>query len=184
MVLKTPRLWLRELCATDIAALNEIERDPRVTRYMTFDVQTTDQTRAYIEGAVRQQSDDPRRFFDLAIVLGGEHPDASGALPRELIGRCGLGIRRPEHRESELWYELHPAHWGRGYAFEAASALLQFGFTSLELHRVWADCDPRNRASCRIAERLGMTLEGRLRENYFLKGEWCNSAVYGILNRE
>lgn len=175
MTLTTPRLLLRELAPDDADALNEIERDERVTRYMSFDPQSLDQTRAYLEAAQRQQAETPRRTFDLAIAPLGA---------AKLLGRCGLEIRRPEHREAVLWYVLHPAAWGRGYVSEAATALIDFGFRTLGLHRVWADCDPRNAASCRVAERLGMTREGRLRDNYWLKGEWCDTAVYSLLDRE
>lgn len=184
MTLETRRLLLRELCEDDRPALNEIERDPRVTRYMAFDPQSTDQTRTYIEDAIRQQSADPRQIYDLAIVLRREYPEGASETPAVLIGRCGLGVRRPQHREADVWYLLHAAQWGRGYAFEAVSALLDFGFRTLRLHRVWADCDPRNIASCGLATRLGMQLEGRLRENYFLKSEWCSTALYGILEHE
>lgn len=175
MILTTARLQLRELEPTDAAALNEIDRDERVTRFMSFDPQTPEQTAAYIARAIEQQTQEPRPVYDLAIVLPST---------RTFIGRCGLGIRRPEHREGMLWYVLNPSHWGNGYAREAVTALLDFAFGPLALHRVFADCDPRNAASCKLAERLGMTLEGRLRENYFLKGEWCDSAMYGILDQE
>lgn len=175
MTLETKRLLLRELTLDDARALNEIESNPDVTRYMAFDPQSAEQTRAYLEAAVREQLNDPRRTYDLAVT------DRESGL---LIGRCGLGYFRPEHGEAAIWYLLHPAQHGRGYASEAASAVIDFAFGPLGLHRVWADCDPRNTASCRVAERLGMTLEGRLRENYRLKGEWCSTAVYAILEHE
>lgn len=175
MELRTPRLLLRDLRSDDAAALNEIDRDERVTRYMSFDPQTLPQTREYIASDLQHQAQQPRRVYDLAIVPGGE---------TAMIGRVGLEVRRPEHREAVLWYSLHPARWGRGHATEAAAALVDFAFGSLALHRVWADCDPRNAASCRVALRLGMSLEGRLRENYWLKGEWCDTAVYAVLKHE
>lgn len=194
MTLRTPRLLLRELCIEDVAALNEIERDPRVTRYVSFEPRSVEQTREYIESAVREQSADPRRTYDFAVVplngrtaaskCPGQPPDAKTGPTGALIGRCGLGIQRPEHREAMIWYELHPTHWGKGFAVEAASAVLAYAFGTLALHRVWADCDPRNAASCRVAERLGMKYEGRLRENYFLKGEWCSTDVFAILESE
>ena len=182
MFLQTQRLFLRELAEQDAAALHEIERDPRVTRYTSFDPRSLEEVRAYIEKAIRDQSD-AQRVFDLAVIPreDGEERDRDFSPP---IGRCGLGIYRPEHCEAALWYELHPARWGKGYAVEAASALLDYAFGPLGLHRVWADCDPRNAASCRVAERLGMTLEGRLRENHLLKGEWCSTALYAILEGE
>ena len=80
--------------------------------------------------------------------------------------------------------ELGIEHWGRGYAFEAASALLPFAFNELKLHRLFADCDPRNEASCRLVQKLGFKLEGIHRENYWLKGEWCNTAIYAMLDSD
>jgi RimJ/RimL family protein N-acetyltransferase len=173
--IRTERLLLRELTFDDIPALNAIERDPSVTRYMSFDPQSPEQTRAYIEKSRADAAATPRLTFDLAIVPHGE---------TTLLGRCGLGIARPEHREASIWYVLSPAAWGRGIATEACLALLDLGFGPLRLHRIWADCDPRNAASCRVAGKLGMTHEGVLRENYFLKGEWCDTAVYAILEHE
>lgn len=183
-MLQTSRLQLRELNSHDCPALHEIESDPRVTRYLSFEPRTPDEVRAYLETAIRDQQASPRLTFDFAITLRPLPDRALAFAPDTLIGRCGLGIRRPEHREAIIWYELHPAATRHGYAFEAATAVLEFGFQELNLHRIWADCDPRNLASCRVAQRLGMQLEGQVRENYFLKGEWCSTAVYGMLEQE
>lgn len=182
MTLSTPRLLLRELLPTDAAALNEFESNPDVTRYMSFDAQTMEQTRVYLAEAVQIREKSPRTIYDLAIVLRADA--AASEVDGVLIGRCGLGLRRPEHREAELWYVLHPAQVGHGYATEAAAALLDFGFETLGLHRIYADCDPRNAASCRVTERLGMRLEGVMRENYWLRGEWCNASIYAVLEHE
>lgn len=175
MELRTARLLLRELCLDDVGPLNHIERQESVARYMSYDPQTPEQTRAYIERRVAEALARPRRVFDLAITR---------AASRELIGRCGLDVTRPEHHEAMVWYLLRPDCWGQGFAAEAVAALVGFGFGSLGLHRIWADCDVRNAASCRLVERLGMKREGHLRENYWLKGEWCDTAVYAILDRE
>lgn len=183
-MLRTARLLLRDLAMDDCTALNEIECHPIVTRYMSYDPQTPDDTRKYLVAALEEQSAVPRLTFDLAITLLDQPVPVPPWAPHTLIGRCGLGIRRPEHREAMVWYELHPAAWGHGFAVEAVGALLDFGFCKLGLHRIWADCDPRNASSCRVAQRLGMTLEGHLRENYFLKGEWCSTAVYSLLEQE
>jgi len=180
--IQTSRLLLRELSPSDAAALNEIESNPNVTRYMSFDVQSPEQSRVYLEEAQRIRENVTRTIYDLAIVLRGNAETGSDS--GRFIGRCGLGIRRPEHREAELWYVLHPARVGQGYATEAASALLDFAFDTLRLHRVYADCDPRNTASCRVTARLGMQLEGVMRENYWLRGEWCDASIYAILEHE
>lgn len=178
--IRTPRLVIRELLPSDAPALNAIERRPEVTRYMPFDPQTPEQSVQYIAKARADADAVPRRTFDLAIVPREASPEGDPAL----LGRCGLGIARPEHFEASIWYLLSPSAWGRGFATEACRALLDLAFGPLGLHRVWADCDPRNTASCRVAERLGMTREGVLRENYYLKREWCDTAVYAILAHE
>jgi len=183
-MLQTSRLHLRELNLNDAPALHEIESDPQVTRYLSFEPRTPDEIRAYLETAVRDQQASPRLTYDFAITLPSAAEHGITFAPDMLIGRCGLAIRRPEHREAMIWYELHPAATGRGIASEAASAVLEFGFQKLKLHRIWADCDPRNIASCRVAQRLGMQLEGHVRENYFLMGEWCSTAIYGMLEQE
>lgn len=171
----TARLRLRELTLADAPALHAIESDARVTRYMSYDPQSPEQIVAYIHRQITDQTAVPRTCFDLGITLR-----ESGAL----IGRCGLKFARPEHREAAIWYLLAPQHWRNGYAGEAVGALLSLAFDALGAHRVWADCDPRNAASCRLAQRLGLKLEGRLRENYFLKGEWCDTFVYAVLEDE
>ena len=88
------------------------------------------------------------------------------------------------HRQAELWFCLAHAAWGRGYATEAVTALVDHGFGALALHRIFGDCDPRNEASAGVMRKLGMRFEGHLRENYFLKGEWCDSHLYAVLASE
>ena len=62
--------------------------------------------------------------------------------------------------------------------------LVDFGFGELGLHRLTADCDPRNHASARVAEKLGMRREAHFVENAWLKDEWVDSLIYGLLDHE
>jgi RimJ/RimL family protein N-acetyltransferase len=175
MLLKTERLLLREFVDEDWSALHDVESLPEVARYQHFEARTVEESRAYVRGAVEGAREEPRLTYDLAVVLVGED---------RLIGRVGLGITDREIGEAVLWYTLHPAYWGQGYGTEAARALVDVGFRELGLHRIWADCDPRNAGSWRVLEKLGMRREGHLRENAFIKGEWVDSLIYGILARE
>ena len=72
----------------------------------------------------------------------------------------------------ELGYVFNPALAGRGYATEAAGAMLRLGFSELGLHRIVARIDERNEPSLRLARRLGMRQEARLVRNERFKGEW------------
>ena len=88
------------------------------------------------------------------------------------------------HRQGEIGFVLHPDHHGQGYAGEAACAMLRLGFEELGLHRIVGRCEPRNEASARLLERLGMRREAHLIENEWVKGEWQSELVYAMLDRE
>jgi len=101
-----------------------------------------------------------------------------------LIGNCGVR-RKPENEwEGDVGYELAPEFWGRGYATEAALAMVAFGFQEMSLHRVSSWCIAENIASARVLEKIGLRLEGRLRENEYFKDEWWDTLVYGLLRTE
>lgn len=175
MHIDTERLLLREFVEADAEVTNVYEREAEVVRFQSFAPRTLAQSLEYIQRSMASARERPRRVFDLAVVSrrdGG------------LIGRCGLGVRDPEQGEAALWYILHPAHWGMGYAPEACTALLRFGFETLGLHRVIIDTEPENRASIRVAEKLGMRREAHFVENYWSKGRWTDSVIFALLKRE
>jgi RimJ/RimL family protein N-acetyltransferase len=66
----------------------------------------------------------------------------------------------------EVGWHLARAHWGKGYATEAARAMLQYGFDELKLDAIYAVVNPANAASIRVARRLGMIPLGRTRKYY------------------
>lgn len=113
------------------------------------------------------------------IVLAAELRE-SGAL----IGEMSLIWRSVEARQGEIGWIFHPDHHGRGYATEAARALLYLGFQEADLHRIFARCDARNNSSWRLMERLGMRREAHFREHALFKGEWDEEFVYAVLRRD
>lgn len=64
----------------------------------------------------------------------------------------------------EIGYTLHPDYWKQGLMTEAVTALVELAFTLLDLHKVEIACFDYNQASCRIAEKLGFTLEAAIRD--------------------
>jgi RimJ/RimL family protein N-acetyltransferase len=109
----------------------------------------------------------------LAITLGG----------RELMGAIGVRVDA-RHAHAELGYWLGTPYWGRGYATEAAEALLQYGFGTLGLHRIFAHHFVRNPASGRVLQKIGMQREGRLREHVRRWERFEDLEEYGILRAE
>jgi RimJ/RimL family protein N-acetyltransferase len=148
--LRTARLVLRDFQADDWPAVLAYQSDPRYLRFYEWTGRAAPAVRQFVAGFVSQQHERPRTRFQLAIALGDQ-----------LIGNCGVRVNDPARREGNIGYELDPRHWGRGYATEAASAVLAFGFEELGLHRVWAECVAENAASARVLEKLGMRREAR-----------------------
>ena len=97
------------------------------------------------------------------------------------VGDVSLFLTSAEHRQGELGFIFHPAHQGRGYATEAAGALLrELAFGTFGLHRVTGRAEARNAASIRVMEKLGMRREAHLVENELVKGEWQSELVYAV----
>jgi [ribosomal protein S5]-alanine N-acetyltransferase len=101
-----------------------------------------------------------------------------------LIGVGEVNIRDRSNRNGEIAYIINPDYWSSGYATEAANILIAFGFTELKLHRLFATCDPRNIGSSRVLEKVGMTKEGRIREELWIKDGWRDSLLFSILEQE
>jgi RimJ/RimL family protein N-acetyltransferase len=88
-------------------------------------------------------------------------------------------------RTYEIGWVFHSGYQGRGYATEAALALLDYGFRELGLHRIIATCQPENPASYRVMEKIGMRREGHFRKCiYRPDGTWWDEYFYAILAEE
>ena len=108
-------------------------------------------------------------------------------VPREggaMIGSCTLFAIDAQNRRAEMGYILAREAWGKGLMHEALTALLDWGFGPLGLHRVEADVDPRNVASVKSLERLGFAREGFLRQRWQVAGEISDSVFLGLLAPE
>jgi ribosomal-protein-alanine N-acetyltransferase len=171
LTLQTARLDLRPLMLADAQALFALKADAVVMRYGS--------TPLWSEPAA---ADDYIRR-DLDGMSAGKHVQLA-IIRREdaaLLGLCSFHLLDAQCRRAELGYSLAVSAWGRGYANEAVTTLLDWGFEHLELNRVEADVDPRNAPSVRALERLGFVREGHLRERWIVGGEKCDSLIYGLL---
>ncbi len=175
MIVETERLLLREFDEDDWPAVLAYQSDPRYLRYTSWHERSEAEVRAFVERFRDWQRETPRTRFQLAVVLRSEG---------RLIGNCGIRIVEPTARGAETGYELDPRYWGRGYATEAAGAMLAFGFEQLGLHRVAAECVAENAALARVLEKLGLRREARLVEQRWMKGRWWDTLLYAILDRE
>jgi RimJ/RimL family protein N-acetyltransferase len=128
------------------------------------------------------------RFIANSQRMADEGSGARLAIDRlsdgAFIGWCSLSRWNPDFRSASMGYCLTDAAWGQGYATEAARAVLQWAYDTLDLNRVQAEADTRNTASARVLEKLGFVLEGTLREDCIVNGDVSDSWVYGLIRRE
>lgn len=177
--LVTERLLLRDFTWSDQESVHAFASDPVVTRFMEWGPNDVHDTRAFLAMAVAQPSQRERDQFEFATVLADSKAPAATA--GQLIGSVSLRIINRLHQHGELGYVFAAAHWSHGYATEATKALLDFGFGPLGLHRITATCHPENRGSARVLEKAGMSLEGRLRDHKFVRGQWRDSLLYAVV---
>lgn len=175
MKLETERLFLRDFVRDDWQRVLEYQSDPLYLRYYDWTERTPEAAREFVGWFLDHQEQKPRIKFQLAVILKSSN---------QLIGNCGIRMDTPNALQADIGYELDPKHWNQGYATEAAHAIVDFGFSTFGLHRVWSWCVADNLGSAHVLEKLGMRLEGRLRENEYYKGRWWDTLMYAILADE
>jgi len=149
-ILETKRLILRRLTLDDLDALSALYRDPEVRKYFPQGALTYEETREELEWIINVY------YGQYGFGLWATIYKETG----EFIGRCGLLPWMVEGRaEVEVAYMLARAYWGQGLGTEAAQAILDYGFEQLQVSRLICMIDPENRASVKVARKIGMTLE-------------------------
>ena len=129
---------------------------------------------------------DVEDIFDYASRPEVSYPAGYGIIVKgtdTIIGSVDFP-RRYEDDVLEIGYILHPDYWGRGYVPEAARALIDLGFKDLGLHKIELVCFSHNLQSQRVAEKLGFTLEARIRDRKDAQGNRCDDLRYGLLRSE
>jgi len=174
-LIHTERLVLRDLQRDDFEAVHAYATDPEVVRYMPWGPNTEAETEAFFDRVDAMKRADPRAGYELAVVRESDD---------RLLGAVGLHLDEREMSIAMLGYCYSRAAWGNGYATEAAFGLLRFGFEEWGLMRVWAGCDPDNAGSIRVLQKLGMSQEGRLRQDTLIDGEWRDTLIFGVLRDE
>lgn len=170
----TARLLLRPLRVADAEAVFAFKSDIEVTRHYGQEPhRSVDETRAWIQ---RRVDDHARRavLFWAFALTGDDRAIGAGCLWNFDAGfRC-----------AELGYELHPSYWNRGLMTEAASAILDYAFHDLSLHRIEANPYADNEASVKLLRKLGFKEEGRLRERHFFRGQYLDQLYFALLEEE
>jgi RimJ/RimL family protein N-acetyltransferase len=167
----TGRLVVRRFVPADAAAFAAYRSDPSVARYQSWTAPFALAEARHLVSSFATAAEEAEGWFQYAVALRGEET---------LIG--DVGVNRLG-RVAELGFTMAPAYQGKGYATEAVRAVLARLFAA-GVHKVSAECDARNESSARLLTRVGFTREGLRREHTWLKGEWTDDLLFGLLARD
>ena len=165
IILETPRLILRRFTEADAPLILQLNSDPDVVKYVHEPVlQTEEEAREIIVSIILPQ-------YELNLGRWAMHTKADN----EFIGWCGLKYL-PKKDEIDLGYRLYKKCWGKGYATEAATHALEYGFNALKIPLITGKAHVDNIASLKILEKIGMKF---IREEV---EDECPIKVYTIAN--
>ncbi|WP_232663006.1 GNAT family N-acetyltransferase [Pseudonocardia sp. TRM90224] len=172
-MLETPRLMLREIVPADAHSLFAFRSDVEEQKH----------------------NDPPHKAvsesYELIARLAAEYRE-TGAVRwgltikgyDDVVGLLGFNFWAREHHRAGIGYDLSRHLWGQGLMFEAMTAALEHGFTTMGLNRVEAHTNSDNLASRRMLQRLGFWQEGTFHDHFFEDGAYHDVALYVMLRRD
>ena len=173
--LQTARLVLRSYCLDDVADLAHLAgtREVSATTLRIPHPYSEEDARNFISSGLADRAPDvPETRFAITLRISGQ-----------LCG--GIGLRMESaHQHAELGYWLGVPFWGQGYATEAARAVVNYGFSNLQLHRIYASHFAGNPASGHVLRKIGMKYEGCLRGHICKWGQFHDLEYYGMIRTD
>ncbi|WP_394252251.1 GNAT family N-acetyltransferase [Vibrio profundi] len=171
--IETNRLILRDFHTGDANAYVQLTQDKKYQRFYSEEDCTAEKSLALVQMFTEQANESPRSKFQLAITV-----KETG----QVIGTCG--IRLEGNQQASMGCGVARSAQGTGYALEAASALIEFGFNSLHCHRIYAETIADNKAAIALCRHLGMREEAIFKEHRYFKDKWWDTAIYAFLKSE
>lgn len=172
--IETDRLVLRPLEMSDAESIYEYGRKPEVTEFVIFDThQSIEDTYVFLRQVDKWRQEASNAVWGITLRSNGK-----------LIGTCGLHHYEENNKTLEIGYALDVPYWSQGYTTEAAQGLIRHTFAVTDINRIHAHHYLGNTASGRVMEKAGMQYEGILRKRVFVKGEFRDIKLYGILRSD
>ncbi|MCC3431018.1 MAG: GNAT family N-acetyltransferase [Microcoleus sp. PH2017_04_SCI_O_A] len=161
-IIETERLLLRKITLNDASDMFEYASNPEVSEYTMWSTHTSiEDTKYFLKSLTKMYK--RKELVDWGIVHKAE---------KKFIGTCGYVEWSMTHSRAEIGYALSARYWREGYMSEAVNAIIEFGFREMLLNRIVGRCEVNNIASARVMEKVGMQLEGILRQQLFVKGRY------------
>ncbi|HAM81990.1 GNAT family N-acetyltransferase [Ornithinibacillus bavariensis] len=162
------RLVIRNFTQDDWQSVYEYTSDSNVMKYLPEDVFSVEDAKKF----VMDNSGENAKYFPVLLKED-----------QNLIGHIVFHKYFGDHTY-EIGWVFNPKYYNKGYASEAAHAILKYGFETMGLHRIIATCQPENTPSYRVMEKIGMRREGFFKKCIPQGNEWWDEYYYAILDEE
>ncbi|MED3689869.1 GNAT family protein [Peribacillus butanolivorans] len=170
-ILETERLILREITKEDAEGIFACFSNENVTRYYGQEtLENIEEAEKFVDFFSNNYNE------KRGIRWGIEKKETKG-----IIGTIGFNAWLPKHKRAEIGYEIHPEQWGKGYASEAVSRVLTYGFDVMNLTRIGAVIFLNNEASNKLLTNIGFQKEGVLKKYMYQNGVAHDTYVYSLL---
>ena len=169
-ILETDRILLKPVETEDLNYLLNLRWNQEVTNYLIHDpISVKNQNEWY----------NNLKNNDLALSVFIKENDEL-----RIIGTIGLYDINTRHQRAVLRIRIDPLQQRKGYAKDAMNLLLDYGFNTLNLNKIVADCFADNVAIVNLVLKVGFKQEGLLVEHFFHKGEFRDAVQIGLLRKD
>jgi RimJ/RimL family protein N-acetyltransferase len=151
LFLSTERLILTTPKVEDLDEVFELQSDPEVMRHIGDGARTRALVETFLKMAMEHYAKHSFSFFSVREKE-----------TNHFVGQAGLVYLGYDDNQPniEVGYRLHTTYWGKGYATELTTALIEWGFRTLNIPKLMAVADPNNLASHKVLLKAGMTYSG------------------------
>lgn len=172
MQLTSDRLHLTRLQPGDWPFFLQVHRDETSMQFISAIPQLADVRQRFQDRLMPWQI---TSYHMLCLVIRRKEDGAA-------VGLIGANAEWLPYRQAEVGYSLLSRYFGQGYGSEALGALCDYLLQECRFHKLKAQVVEGNWASRRVLEKNGFALEGVLRDNYLLRGQWVNDWLFGRVN--
>ncbi len=177
-MIETKRLLIRPFDSNDLDIVKKLFCDEEIVEYTPFPVLDDEKAHDLLNRFAAGWEIVPQINYEMAVIC-----KETG----EKIGRSEI-TRYYEEESAMVGWMLIKSAWGKGFATEIAGALIDYCFTELQVHRVFALCHPDNTASWKVMEKCGMRKEAHfIQKCKYTKADgvrWEDELVYAVINTE
>ncbi|TQV73652.1 GNAT family N-acetyltransferase [Aliikangiella marina] len=173
IIAKTERLTMRAMEVKDAPEVYRYRNQPDVMIFQGWTPQSADEVKAYAES-----------MNERAIAAAGHWYQVVLDYQGIIVGDVAFCIETEHEQQAELGIAIDTQYQKLGFAQEATRGLVDYLFTTHNLHRIHVSIDPQNHASRKLIERCGFRFEGHLKKAVWFKGQWCDDLILAILREE